>query len=122
MREETAVRDEDRLPQMLETGQEGRPPAAQDDQEEATMSTFTEVSPLEGIDLEGSLPCEVVVDPFGRTCGSPGEIRIISSCCSCRGSVSSFFCTPCWSYLRLFIASQEWACAFCGMSREIRES
>lgn len=85
------------------------------------MSVLTEIIPLEGIDVEGSPPCWAVMDDTGRTCGYPGEIRVTSSCCGCKNVVSGFFCNPCWSYLRLFIMYQEWACAFCGAYVKIRE-
>jgi hypothetical protein len=107
---------------VLPAGGEEERLAGREAQEGVTVSVLTEVTPLEGIDLEGSPPCEAVMDSSGRTCGGPGEIRVTSSCCSCRGVISGFFCTFCWSYLRLFIMFQEWACASCGMSREIRES
>jgi hypothetical protein len=86
------------------------------------MSVLTEVIPLEGIDPEGSPPCQAVMDSSGRICGGPGEIRVTSRCHGCPNVVSNFFCIPCWSYLRLYIMYQEWACALCGARAEVTES
>lgn len=57
------------------------------------MSILTEVIPLEGIDVEADLPCEIY-RPVYRLCGKPSEFRVLTSC-TCGDRRTCFTCSTC---------------------------
>lgn len=85
------------------------------------MSTVLEVLPLEGVDLEGSPPCECMLSN-GHICGKPSDYRLISSCGGCLNTVTGFACAPCWDYIRPYINPRDWMCRWCGAVRVVRVS
>jgi hypothetical protein len=106
---------------MLPERGEEKELAGREAQEDAAMSVLTEVISLEGIDLEGSPPCECVLQDLSD-CGKPADFRLVSRCSGCHAARSMFACTPCWSYIRLYMIPGRWQCAFCGTFRLIEES
>lgn len=67
-----------------------------------------------------SPPCECILED-GRLCGKPAAYRIISRCAHCP-TVSGFACAPCWHFIRPWVVSRMWTCAFCGRTREVLEA
>ena len=77
------------------------------------MSTATiEATPLEGIDLEGSPPCDCTLSS-GEICGKPAVYRLVSCCDGCRKTVHGWACRPCWEYLRPYLLHQDFLCRWC---------
>lgn len=76
------------------------------------MSVITEVTPLEGIDLEGSPSCEHYC-PYPRNCGQPSEYRIRSMCMSCGDKGLYFTCARC----HLNVTTGNGLCGICFTSR-----
>jgi hypothetical protein len=62
------------------------------------MSVTTEITPIEGIDLEGTPPCQVThnLEP----CGNASAFRVVTRCLSC-GLATIFICTRCLNLVRV---------------------
>jgi hypothetical protein len=82
------------------------------------MTMITEISPLEGIDLEGSPPCGMQMRHKGwAPCGTPAIYRIYSVCSSCGNKWSLFLCGYCHDEA---IAGHT-RCSRCNQARGITE-
>lgn len=74
------------------------------------MSIMMEVSPLEGIDTEGTPPCEVILkNPFPHDCGNPSAYRVSTRCAGCGKTGIVFICEDC----REMEAQGRWECSIC---------
>lgn len=76
------------------------------------MSTSViELEMLEGIDAEGSPPCQVKIRKEDyRLCGCPSVTRVHVRCERCHRSGNVFLCAPCLEVMRV----QGVACEKCG--------
>ena len=57
------------------------------------MTAVTEEILIEGIDLGGAPPCEIIQPGTAVTCGKPAAFRLVYTC-SC-GRLINFACAPC---------------------------
>lgn len=70
------------------------------------MTMIMEVSPLEGIDLEGSPPCQMWMQDKGDLCGEPSVFRIRSFCTGCDFRAVLFICKPCRDLEMIWMCSK----------------
>lgn len=77
------------------------------------MATVTEIIPIEGVDLEGVPPCEMMTS-FIRRCLKPSMFRI-RTVCSCGDKSTLFICIGC---RELAVAGLTW-CTRCREQRGI---
>ena len=73
------------------------------------MSTTLEIIPLEGIDLEGTIPCQILWNL--APCTFPSAYRIISTCPRCTHRAVMFACTRChdWGVSTGFNCAHCWS-------------
>lgn len=60
-----------------------------------------EIVPIEGIDLDSTLPCEAYLSNDAQ-CGDPSAIRVTISCPQCGRTLQLFICDTCYYTLREF--------------------
>ena len=73
-----------------------------------------EVIVLEGIDLEGSPPCDILTVLDGQPCGEPSVARIRIHCPVCQSDEDNFICQGCLDMLK----RGELMCDTCGTIAE----
>jgi hypothetical protein len=82
------------------------------------MTMITEISPLKGIDLEGSPSCGMQVRHKGWAfCDAPAAYRIYSVCGSCGNKWSLFLCGYCHDEA----ITGHTGCSLCNQARGITE-
>lgn len=112
MRQEGAVPADLRTVQAQgEEDRQGHAPESPLEEREAAVSVLTEVIPMEGIDLEAGIPCELY-RPIYRRCGLPAEFRFLTTC-TCGDKRTCFACPRCVAE----VTGNRAICGFCCQPR-----